>query len=149
MFVCTDYISFLLVLFFYFFYIFICSFIFFVSFYYFCFCFLFSFYLFVFFFMCSLFRGNSLNSRADLEFKEFRLFSTIIFQKKIESLCFFFKNPNVFFFFHDDFSKIKRLNFNCFLKNHRGQKSKFLKFKVRPATFLLQKEETKLHWKDQ
>ena len=30
------------------------------------------------------FRGNSLNSRADLEFKEFRLLSTMIFQEKNE-----------------------------------------------------------------
>ena len=45
------------------------------------------FYFFFFTFLWSFdffpyFRGNSLNSRADLEFKEIRLFSTMIFQKK-------------------------------------------------------------------
>ena len=48
------------------------------------------------------FRRNSLNSRAGLEFEEFWLFSTIIFQKNVEIQCFFF-NPNGFCFFHDDF----------------------------------------------
>ena len=35
------------------------------------------------------FRRNSLNSRAGLEFEEFWLFSTIIFQKNVEIQCFF------------------------------------------------------------
>ena len=38
------------------------------------------------------FRGNSLNSKAGLEFEEFWLFSTIIFQKNVEIRCFFFKS---------------------------------------------------------
>ena len=89
-------------------------------------------YIYFYFLKCfPYFRGNSLNSRADLEFKEFRLFSTMIFQKKTWKSMFFFKHPNVFFFFHDDFSK-KNAEFHFFLKNHRGQKSKFLKFKVSP-----------------
>ena len=61
--------------------------------------FIFFYFFYLFFFMFPYFRGNSLNSRADLEFKEFRFFSTMIFQKKIESLCFFFKNPNGFMIF--------------------------------------------------
>ena len=68
-------------------------------------------YLFLFFlillyiFIFPYFRGNSLNSRADLEFKEIRLFSTMIFQKKRLKFYVFSKNPNGFFFFHDDFEK--------------------------------------------
>ena len=68
----------------------------------------FVFYNFLFCFIVLLFpyfRGNSLNSRADLEFKEFRLFSTMI--KKKMKFYVFSKNPNGFFFFHDDFSKKK------------------------------------------
>ena len=53
------------------------------------------------------FRGNSLNSRANLEFKEIRLFSTMIFPKKGLKFYVFSENPNGFFFFHDDFSKKK------------------------------------------
>ena len=46
------------------------------------------------FFLCfPYFRGNSLNSRADLEFKEFRLLSTMIFQGKFE-IHFFFKKSS-------------------------------------------------------
>ena len=65
-------------------------------------CFLFLFFIFVFF---PYFSGNSLNSRADLEFKEIQLFSTMIFQKKRLKFFVFSKNPNGFFFLHDDFSK--------------------------------------------
>ena len=42
-------------------------------------------------FIFPYFRGNSLNSRAGLEFKELRLFPTIIFQKDVE-FHFFLKN---------------------------------------------------------
>ena len=65
-------------------------------------CFLFLFFIFVFF---PYFSGNSLNSRADLEFKEIQLLSTMIFQKKRLKFYVFSKNPNGFFFLHDDFSK--------------------------------------------
>ena len=76
-------------------------------------------------------RGNSLNSRADL--KEFRLFCTIIFQrKKWNSMYSIFFLPQCFFFFHDDFPKKKTWISFFFWKNNRGQKSKFLKFKVSP-----------------
>ena len=73
----------------------------------FCFFFLllfFSYFVFIFFITFLLlyffpyFRGNSLNSRSDLEFKEFRLLSTMIFQEK--------KGNSAFFF----------------LKNHRGKR---------------------------
>ena len=65
-------------LFFIFFYFIISIFIFFIFFY---------FFLFVFIF--PYFRRNFLNSRADLEFKEIRLFSTMIFSKKKWNSMFF------------------------------------------------------------
>ena len=66
---------------------------------------IFYFYLFFYYFFISIFvviyccyfvfpyfRGNSFNSRAGLEFKEFRLFSTITFQKNGWTSMFFFPN---------------------------------------------------------
>ena len=79
------FIYFIFFFYFFFFYFFLFLFIFFYVFYFF-FTFLFFFILFF-----PYFRGNSLNSRADLEFKEIRLFSTMIFQKKNEIHCFFRK----------------------------------------------------------
>ena len=89
----TNYISFILfflffLVLFYLLFIFIFHFVFYflyilLLFYHFYFHFLFYFYSIC--FLCfPYFRGISLNSRADLEFQEFRLFPTIIFQKKIE-----------------------------------------------------------------
>ena len=75
-----------------------------------------------FFILFPYFRGNSLNSRAGLEFNEFRPFSTIIVQKKgwnstvkkniVFSTMIFLKN--IFFF------------------SNRGKQSNFLKFKASP-----------------
>ena len=85
--------------------------------------FFFHFFHFFLFFVFPYFRGNSLNSRADLEFKEIRLFSTMIFQKYLK-FSVFSKNPNVFSFSMMNFRK-NTLNFNYFLKNHRGKKVEF------------------------
>ena len=107
--------------FFYFFYFLLFFFIFFI--------FFISFYFFLFF---PYFRGNSLNSRADLEFNGIRLFFTMIFQKKMTFIVSFFeksswkkKKPLGFFEKNIEFQPF-------FLKNHRGKKSNFLKFKVNP-----------------
>ena len=97
--------------------------------------FMFFFYFIIFFVYFSLcfpyFRGNSLTSRADLEFKEFRLSSTMIFQEKLKFSGFFEKSS---------WKKKRSLGFlkknidfqSLFFFNHRGKKSKFLKFKVSP-----------------
>ena len=90
----------------------------------------FYFFIFLFILFFPYFRGNSLNSRADLEFKEIRLFSTMIFQKKEWNSLFFFrkiiveKEKTIRIFW-------KNIEFHFFF-NHRGKKSKFLKFKVSP-----------------
>ena len=68
------------------------------------------FFLFYFFLFFPYFRGNSLNSRADLEFKEIRLFSTMIFQKKNWNSMFFSKNPNGFSFCTMIFPKKQRIS---------------------------------------
>ena len=47
-----------------------------------------------FFLFFPYFRRNSLNSRADLEFKEIRLFSMMIFQKKMKFSGFFFEKSS-------------------------------------------------------
>ena len=51
-------------------------------------------FLFLFFLFFPYFRGNSLNSRADLDFKEIRHFSTMIFQKKIMKFIVFFEKSS-------------------------------------------------------
>ena len=82
-------------------------------------------------FLCIVpyFRGNSLNSRAGLEFKKFRLFSTINFQTKNEIPWFVFSKNRCGKKTKPIRIKKNPLNVFCFLKNHRGTKLKFLKFK--------------------
>ena len=74
-------------------------------------------------FLCFLilpyFRGNSLNSRADLELKEIRRFFHNDFSKKNEIQCFFSKNhrgkkETIRIFW-------KNIEFHFFLNNHRGK----------------------------
>ena len=81
------YFYFLLLFYFLFFYLFFLYFLYFFILFYIFFRFFFLFFLFF-----PYFRGNSLNSRADLEFKEIRLFSTMIFQKKMKFIVIFSKN---------------------------------------------------------
>ena len=75
------------------------------------------------------FWGISLNSRADLEFKEFRLFPRLFLLKdRLKSNVFIEKSWLSFLFPRWFFGK--KLNFMFF--NNCGKRSKFLKFKVSP-----------------
>ena len=118
----------LIIFYFFDFLLFHCSFIF--LFFYFFVDFGFTFCCFFCFYCFPYFRGNSLISRADLEFKGFRFFPRL-FRKK--------KKINIFF---EKSSWKKKNPFGCFnrkiefqpffLKKNRGKKSKFLKFNVSP-----------------
>ena len=70
--------------------LFLFVFIFFIFFIYFLFFYFLFFFFFYFYFLIPYFRRNSLNSRSDLEFKEFWFFPTMIFQKKSMIFRFFF-----------------------------------------------------------
>ena len=72
-------------------------------------------YIFLLFFLIfPYFRGISLNSRADLEFKEIRLFSTMIFQKKRLKFYGFFQKILMVFSFSTMIFRKKAMNFISF-----------------------------------